>query len=211
MSYGLEIKTASNHLVLGSAAYNYIELVGAITAISSGTGYVIYSLAYNNDKLPLIFFLFSINDTGVVSNITRTSTGWTFFVWGTVRANTAKIKIFVIQTPATITGYGLKIFDASGNTTFNSNQRPLWISDQFTNEYNPVVQLNGPNYDQINGTFTASSPIFLGNAYWAAVMGPSLFGFKRTGANTWSTTRVNGSASGVNIRYIGLVIADYVA
>lgn len=219
MTYGF-VANSNNGQLLISSDYPVYSYLGAATQGASVTNRNLtsrtYSIPYNSSSPPVVFIQLDVGDYASVQQFTQSGSNWTFTVAGNIRNTTSKIRCYGLAQNRTSTGYGLQVFNSSGQVMFDSSQNPLWANDFFSFPGSTV--LTGPNFSQINGTLSSSyiQPIYLCNMLFAGGT-PSVastFGIKRTGTSTWTSTQWNDTSeprtivASVTLYDVGILVCE---
>jgi hypothetical protein len=220
MSFGFTCNAQNGDLLVSSDYLGYHalatpEFVSSHTGAATGP-YTKYRVYYPRSDAPLVFFAMAVNDTGAFWGLEKSGDYWLFNVSGTVRASVSKIKCFGIFVGSGSTNNGLVVKNNSGAVTFASNASPLWITDYAELS---SVRLNTPAFADFSYTlaYSNANPIVLCPLVFmiynpASGGSLTLIGWKRTGANTYTTTDVynDSGRAFVDVAYQMLVAADLV-
>lgn len=129
MSYGLNIYNDAGLLAF-SSDYSCYKFLGKFTLPRTGVAGQQYAiLTVTSARAPLVFIAPNSTEAVAVAGISVSGTTWTINVESISLRTLTTINVYVFTVDQTLgTGYGINIFDASGNVTFSTVDRTLQIS-----------------------------------------------------------------------------------
>lgn len=209
MSYGINIANDSGEIFFSTdwTAFHFVGKYTASTAVSGTSGLLTFNVTC--PTIPLVFIENTGNYSCVVNITFNGGTSWTIYVSS---APSTSLNCYVFSSPnsAPTSGYGMAIFDASGNTTFNSTQRVLKIngglvtSSDVSNSTSTISN-QSLSFGSIPTNYAVGSPI-LGEV----ILAGSPFSFGNAIGAKGSTTTVNfGPSYQINSFRLGAGVSGH--
>lgn len=143
MTYGMTLTSTDGFIAFSTNNRNYsffekrsITITQAARSNLSGTYGVFNTTVASTFGVPLVFYVPTSPGSGWssanISSVSGSNYTFSFYTSDTQLSTTAQITVYIFLPQSnTATGYGMNVFDASGNTIFSTANRTLKISGYY--------------------------------------------------------------------------------